>query len=189
MKTAEVDYYWTSHWINRPIFCRTSTMNISLYLVPVAWVLAMLPRVYTLTVYNSHSKSQNADALQKNPRSITAIVAADKTIPPLIRDRILRAESAMLNGYDNLGFFAAAVAVGNAVGLAPGTLNWLAATYIASRIVYIPSYIYNDTVRSVPIRSVVFGIGLVTNVALFVLAGRKANPSSRFDGYPIKPLA
>lgn len=184
-----VDCYWSHHWTTEPIFCKMSTMNISLYLVPVAWLLAMLPRVYTLTMYNANSKGQNAGAMQKNPRDIASIVAADKTIPPLIRDRIIRAESAMLNGYDNLGFFAAAVAVGNAVGLAPVTLNWLAAIYIASRIVYIPAYIYNDTVRSVQIRSAVFAVGLVVNVALFVLAGRKVNPSSRFDRHPIGPLA
>ena len=151
------------------------TLNISLYLVPLAWLLAMLPRVYSLTAYAAHSKAQNPYAMKKNPRSIPAIVAADKTLPPQVRDRILRAESAMINGYDNLGFFAAAVCMGNAAGLDVSLLNWLAAVYIGSRVVYFPVYIYNDTVRSVYTRSAVFAVGLVVNVALFVLAGARLN--------------
>lgn len=151
------------------------TSNISLYLVPFAWLLAMLPRVYSLTAYATHSKAQNSDAMKKNPRSIQAIVATDKTLSPQVRDRILRAESAMVNGYDNLGFFAAAVSVGNMAKMDVALLNWLAAVYVGSRVLYIPAYIYNDTVRSVYTRSAVFAVGLVVNVALFVLAGVKLN--------------
>jgi uncharacterized MAPEG superfamily protein len=151
------------------------TTNISLYLVPFAWLLAMLPRVYSLTAYSTHSKAQNSDAMKKNPRSIPAIVASDKTLPPQIRDRILRAESAMINGYDNLGFFAAAVCVANMARLDVTLVNWLAAVYIGSRLLYIPAYIYNDTVRSVYTRSAVFAVGLIVNVFLFVLAGISLN--------------
>ena len=151
------------------------TLNISLYLVPLAWLLAMLPRIYSLTTYASHSKAQNPDAMKKNTRSITANVAVDKTLSPQVRDRILRAESAMINGYDNLGFFAAAVCVGNVARLDVSLLNWLAAVYIGSRLVYIPAYIYNDTVRSVYTRSAVFAVGLIVDVALFVLAGIRLN--------------
>lgn len=154
-----------------------STTNISLYLVPFAWLLAMLPRVYSLTKYASHSKAQNLDAMKKNPRSITTIVSSDKTLPPQIRDRILRAESAMVNGYDNLGLFAAAVCVGNVAKLDNVLLNWLAAVYVGSRLLYIPAYIYNDTVRSVHTRSAIFAVGLGVNVALFVLAGMSLNRS------------
>ena len=150
-------------------------LNISFYLVPIAWLLAMLPRVYSLTTYAAHSRAQNPDAMKENPRSIPAIVAADKTLSPQVRDRILRAESAMINGYDNLGFFAAAVCVGNVARLDVSLLNWLTAVYIASRLVYIPAYIYNDTVRSVYTRSAVFAVGLIVNVALFVLAGVRLN--------------
>lgn len=132
------------------------TLNISLYLVPPAWLLAMLPRVYSLTTYAAQSKPQNPDAMKKNPRSIPAIVAADKTLSPQVRGRILRAESAVINGYDNLGFFAAAVCMGNVARLDVSLLNWLAAVYIASRLVYIPAHIYLDTVRAVYTRSVVF---------------------------------
>jgi uncharacterized MAPEG superfamily protein len=151
------------------------TLNISLYLVPFAWLLAMLPRVYSLTAYAAHSKAQNPDAMKKNPRSIPIIVAADKTLPPQVRDRILRAESAMINGYDNLGFFAAGVCMGNVAKLDISLLNWLAVVYIGSRLLYIPAYIYNDTVRSVYMRSVVFAVGLVVNVALFVLSSARLN--------------
>jgi len=115
--------------------------------------------------------AQNSDAMKKNPRSIPAIVAADKTLPPKIRDCILRAESVMINGYDNLGFFAAAVCMANMARLDVTLLNWLAAVYIGSRLLYIPAYIYNDTVRSVYTRSALFAVGLIVNVALFVLAG------------------
>jgi hypothetical protein len=80
-----------------------------------------------LTAYAAHPEARNSDAIKKNPRLIPAIVAVDKTLPPRVRDRILRAESAMINGYDNLGFFAVAVCVGNAARLDVSLLNWLAA--------------------------------------------------------------
>lgn len=81
----------------------------------------------------------------------------------------------MINGYDNLGFFAAAVCMGNVAELDVVLLNWLAAVYVGSRLLYIPAYIYNDTVRSVYTRSAIFAVGLGVNAALFVLAGMSLN--------------
>ncbi|KAM0708620.1 hypothetical protein Q7P35_005272 [Cladosporium inversicolor] len=146
------------------------TLNISLYLVPFAWLLAMLPGVYSLTAYAAHPKAQNSDSMKKNPRSIPAVVAADKTLPPQVRDP--------------------AVCAGNTARLDVPLLNLLAVVYIGSRLVYIPAYIYNDTVRSVYTRSAVFAVGLIVNVALFVLAGelKRSLNSLEHDGCENEPL-
>lgn len=151
--------------------------TISLYCIPFAWLLSVIPRAYSLSAYKAHTKTgtKHIASVQKDPRSFKTLVAADKSLPPLVRDRILRAENAMLNGAENLGLFAAAVAVGNSAGLDVGLLNWLALVYVFSRSVYDPVYIYNDTARSVPLRSAVFAVGLLAALALFVCAGVRYN--------------
>lgn len=149
--------------------------NISLYCVPLAWFLAVIPRAYSLSAYKSHTKAQNLDAVLQDPRFFKAVVVAEKAIPPLIRGRIIRAENAMLNGAENLGLFAAGVALGNAAGLDVALLNRLALLYLVSRAVYIPVYIRNDTARSVPLRTAVFAVGLVSSFALWICSGLKYN--------------
>lgn len=50
--------------------------------------------------------------------------------------RYLRAEAASQNGMDNVALYAAAIAVGNLVGLEASTMNGVAGIYVVSRIVY-----------------------------------------------------
>lgn len=146
--------------------------NTSLYTVPIAWLIALGPRGYSVFTYTKHTKTKQSPEV-KNPRSFKAQVAKDPTLAPLIRDRILRAESAQLNGAENLGFFAAAVAAGNAAGLDVGLLNGLAWGYVASRVLYNVVFIHNDTEKYVFVRTAVFMVGTVINCALFVLAGNQ----------------
>lgn len=146
--------------------------NTSLYAVPVAWIVALAPRGYSIFTYTGYTKTKQGPEA-KNPRSFTTQVANDTTLPPLIRDRIIRAESAQLNGAENLGFFAAAVAVGNAAGLDAGTLNKLAWGYVASRVLYNIIFVHNDTEKYVFVRTAMFVIGTGINCALFILAGKQ----------------
>lgn len=50
--------------------------------------------------------------------------------------KIARTEAAQMNGFENLGFFAAAVVMGNVAKLDNKTLNTLSAAYLASRMLY-----------------------------------------------------
>lgn len=147
--------------------------NISLYTVPAAWLLAMIPRVYSLATYKAHSKA-GKELEHRNPRSMPSQINADPTLTPQIRDRIIRAESAQLNGFENLGFFAAAVVAGNIARVSPTLLNGLSVGYLASRTLY--NYIFiivNDTERFVPARTATFVVGVGINWTLFILSGMK----------------
>lgn len=151
--------------------------NVSLYCVPVAWLLALAPRGYSVLIFNRQSKNiQKLDGAHlRTPRTFKDIVAADTSIAQLYRERIIRAESASLNGLENLGFFAAAVAVGNTAKLDVEIVNRLAVSYVLSRVLYSIIFVRNDTNRFVFVRTAVFMVGTAINVALFVLAGRVLN--------------
>lgn len=151
--------------------------NISLYCVPVAWLLALAPRGYSVLTFGrlSQNKHKIDGAHARAPRLFKDIAAADTSISQPYRDRIIRAESASLNGLENLGFFAAAVAVGNAARLEIGLLNRLAVAYLVSRAVYNVVFIRNDTNRFVFVRTLLFMVGTSINIGLFVLAGVALN--------------
>lgn len=84
----------------------------------------------------------------------------------------MRAEAAQANGFENLGFFAAAVVAGTAAGLEPSTLNGLSLGYLASRLAYNHIYIFNDLVPWWA-RTVTFFGGLGAIFALFIQSGNK----------------
>lgn len=76
-----------------------------------------------------------------------------------------RAYAAHQNAYENFPFFAVAVISAATLGAPLGTLNTLAALYIAARIAHGALYI-NDSAR---LRSMAYGAGLLINIAIFVL--------------------
>ena len=86
-------------------------------------------------------------------------------LPPAKR----RAYAAHLNAYENFPFFAAAVIIAMTLGAAPATVNMLAMAYIAVRVVHGLLYINNIPTA----RSLIFGIGLLINIAIFVLPAFK----------------
>ena len=124
------------------------TTNLSLYTVPIAWLVALAPRAYSLSTYNQYSaytKEAAGRTSLRTPRAFAGIAKDDASIPALYRERIVRAENASLNGLENLGFFAAAVAAGNAAGLNVALLNRSSVAYVLSRILYNVVFIRNDT--------------------------------------------
>lgn len=80
-----------------------------------------------------------------------------------------RAYAAHQNAYDNFPFFAAAVIVATTLGASASTLNILAALYIVLRGMHAVLYI-NDAASA---RSLVYGAGLLINIAIFVLPAFK----------------
>jgi uncharacterized MAPEG superfamily protein len=113
-----------------------STRNISLYTVPAAWWLCMVPHVYAFLTYDrllspsqSEGKSDTRTTEQSDstdarpekseerfnttsPRTFLSLLA-NSPLPKHQKDRLFRAEAASQNGYENLGFYAAAVAASN----------------------------------------------------------------------------
>lgn len=151
-----------------------TTRNLSLYTIPAAWVLSLLPHVYATQLYEKAS-SRSFDLTQ--PRSLTASIASDQTIDKSTKDTIIRAEGAQQNGVENLGIFAAAVVAGNVAGLNNGYLNALSGGYVASRVVYNLVYINNTTGALAQTRSAVYLSGVAMCFTLFISAGNKLNSS------------
>jgi uncharacterized MAPEG superfamily protein len=122
-----------------------------------------------------YSKSAHKRFDNRHPRSLTSKLEGDQTIDKCTKERIIRAEGAQQNGFENLAFYAAAVTAGNAAGLAPQTMNMLSGAYLASRALYNLIYINGDTAALAGLRSTVYtgGVGLIC--AIFVMAGNTMN--------------
>lgn len=146
--------------------------NYSFYSVPAAWILCALPHLYAAGLYSRTTRKRFDN---RAPRSLTAKLEADQTIDKATKGRIIRAEGAQQNGFENVGLFAAAVVAGNVAGLAPGTLNVLCGAYLFSRAVYNLVYINGDTAAMAATRTAIFttGIGLICTI--FVMAGNAVN--------------
>jgi uncharacterized MAPEG superfamily protein len=76
-----------------------------------------------------------------------------------------RAYAAHQNAYENFPFFAAAVIIAVTMGAPVSTINWLAASYVAVRIVHGVLYIADQAT----LRSLCYTVGLIINIAIFVL--------------------
>lgn len=145
--------------------------NISFYTIPVAWVVAFMPRIYAITTYAAATK-KDTKAISLQPRDFVKITEAEQGLDNRTKQRIIRGEAAMTNGFENLGMFAAAVAAGNAAGLSASTLNGISIAYLVSRVVYNHIYIFNDLVPS-QVRTVTFLSGVGMCWALFIQAGNR----------------
>jgi uncharacterized MAPEG superfamily protein len=146
--------------------------NYSFYTIPAAWLISILPHSYAIVLY-SRSSSKRFD--NRHPRSLTSKLESDQTIDKATKERITRAEGAQQNGFENLGFFAAAVTAGNAAGLPARTMNILTGAYLLSRVVYNVVYINGSTGPLAGLRSAIYttGIGLLS--VIFVMAGNAIN--------------
>lgn len=149
------------------------TGNISLYTLPLAWLLCLTPRLYAAFTFTRQTQKP-LDLV--NPRSLSSKAAL---LEPRSRDRILRAEAAMANGLENVGYFAAAVVAGNMAGLGRGFVNGLSVGYLASRVLYNLAYVFGETRFWGVVRSGLFFVGQGCVWALFVAAGREVNRGGR----------
>ena len=87
------------------------------------------------------------------------------TLPDMKR----RAYAAHQNAFETFPFFAIAVVAALLFGASTSTVNILAALYIVLRVVHAVLYI-NDAATA---RSITFTLGLLVNIAIFVLPAFK----------------
>lgn len=78
-----------------------------------------------------------------------------------------RANAAQANSFEGLPFFIGAVVIAHQLGAAQGTIDTLAAVYIALRIVFIALYLRGANAA----RSAVWALAFLVNLAI-VFAGR-----------------
>ncbi|ETN46534.1 uncharacterized protein HMPREF1541_00719 [Cyphellophora europaea CBS 101466] len=170
-----------------------SSSNLSLYTVPVAWWLCMAPHLYAIERYRYIMNSASTDSIKPGtkkqlefdrtqPRTFLSRLEANPhpALTPELKTRLARAEAASLNGYENLGFFAASVVAANisliVVHANEGQsfskelyyVNCHCLGYLASRILF--SWSYVEGARG-PHRGVYFYTGLACASALFIHAG------------------
>lgn len=117
-------------------------------------MLSVLPHFYAVSL----GKFDN-----KNPRTYTRDTEGDQSVDKATKAKIIRAEGAQQNGFENLGLFAAAVVIGNVAKLDNSLLNTLSFAYLASRVAYNGLYIAGTTDTLANIRSLAFlaGVGVI----------------------------
>lgn len=153
-----------------------NTSNLSLYTLPIAWLICLTPRFYNAFMYTTRS-GKSIDLV--NPRSPPVKASTEPALDPRLKNRILRAEAAMHNGLENVGYFAAAVVAGNMAGLSREVVNGLSVGYVVSRAVYNLAYMFGETTFWGAVRSILFFVGQGQIWALFILAGKELNKAGR----------
>jgi uncharacterized MAPEG superfamily protein len=144
--------------------------NISMYTLPISWILCLAPRLYAAYSYTTLS-SKPIDLLL--PRALAARATAEPSLTTAERDRIVRAEAAQANGLENVGFFAAAVVAANVAGVSKLVLNSLSLAYLVSRALYNWLYVVGDKKSLALARTVVFFAGQGILFSLCILAGNR----------------
>ena len=121
----------------------------------------------------AYNRAAGKDMDIRHPREFSKTAANESSLDAKTQRRIVRAEAAMANGFENIGLFAAAVVAGNAAKLSPKLLNGLSLGYIVSRLVYTWIYISNETKVLATGRALAFFSGMGMIFTLFTKAGNK----------------
>lgn len=129
-----------------------------------------MPRVYGTSTYK---KATNKAFDDRAPRAFVKTVESDPALDTATKNRILRAEAAVLNAFENFGPFCAALAAANAARLEPALLNGLSLAYLASRVVYSFVYVNNETHSLAAVRALSYTGGMGILFTLFIKAGNK----------------
>ncbi|KLT40596.1 hypothetical protein CC85DRAFT_287319 [Cutaneotrichosporon oleaginosum] len=149
--------------------------NLSLYAVPAAFGLALAPHVYALALVTLN-KPPGAKGFDFSFPPNTRKGISESRLSPTDQERYLRAEAANDNNFVGLGFFAAAVAVGNVARLPTAVLNRAASVYLTSRLAYNLLYILGTNNAAGLARTVAWFTGSLSCISLFWEAGHKLAP-------------
>lgn len=125
--------------------------NYSFYSIPAMWLVSFMPHPYAIICAGDRFKNTS-------PRQMVSDLMAKKDKTDNDK-KVIRAESAQANGYvsvlmwprppslidtdsyllnsfENIGLFAAAVVAANYAGVPNGELNTLTGAYLGSRVLY-----------------------------------------------------
>ncbi|KAK0293195.1 hypothetical protein LTR91_008057 [Friedmanniomyces endolithicus] len=135
--------------------------NLSFYTIPVAFIVALAPRVFITNASKVATNKPVSDKTKSPPPSSTQTVSSDDSaVDSKTQARIQRAGAAMNNSLQNMGIFAAAVTAGNAAGVGAGRMNALSLGY--------------DLLPPVT-RTAAYMTGVMLCMAMFVQAGMTMN--------------
>jgi len=148
--------------------------NLSFYTIPLAFVVALAPRVFIANASKAATNKPASDKAKSPPSSSDQTVSDDSAVDSKTKARISRAGAAMNNSLQNLGIFAAAVTAGNAAGVGAGRMNALSMGYVGVRFAYNHIYIFQDLLPPVT-RTAAYMTGVMLCMAMFVQAGMTMN--------------
>lgn len=151
--------------------------------MPAAWVISIAPHLYASSLGkfdNKHPRSYVSDTHQDQSIDkcthrfsplLLSSMCTQLTLRKATKALINRCEGAQMNGFENIGLFAAAVVAGNIAKLDNWTLNALSGGYLAVRVVYTALYINGTTDAMANARTATFltSVGLVWT--LFIKSG------------------
>jgi uncharacterized MAPEG superfamily protein len=136
--------------------------------VPVAFVLNLLPKIYT-AIAGRHIRT-HAD-----PRGLLDSVSKSE-LNGKRKGRIERAEYAVANGFETIGLYAACVVASNFPGVNARVANILSIVYLITRVMYMFVYIIlQDNPRWAPVRTVCWAAGIGVMMGMLTLARNGAN--------------
>lgn len=123
-----------------------------------AYFSILLFALFNLFCATAAKKAANMHAAENhNPREILARATG----------KAARLNAAQQNGYEMLPLYAAAIIIAHATGeAAQGTINFWATLFLLSRVAYIWAYAQDKAAA----RSVIWSVGLVCVIALFIAA-------------------
>jgi len=135
---------------------------LSLYSIPVVWVIGFYPTVLKTILIRRTIGFNNIQ-----PRDNVARLAERKEVAPEITARAARLVAANLNGNETFPLWSIAVLAGNYARMNNETLNTLALSYVALRILFNYVYANQKTSFHAFIRSAVWTVGI--SLPLYIL--------------------
>ncbi|KAI0481318.1 hypothetical protein GGR56DRAFT_629785 [Xylariaceae sp. FL0804] len=141
--------------------------NYSIYTIPAAFFLAMLPGGYGTSLAGHHRDPSM-------PRGFVENVQKDDTIDKKIKGRIFRSQAASANGFETLPLYVGGVVAANFSGVPVGTINALCAVYVVSRVLYNVTYIrLQDNRKFAPLRTACWAASVISWMTLLIKAGNR----------------
>ncbi|KAK6207443.1 hypothetical protein QIS74_12524 [Colletotrichum tabaci] len=138
--------------------------GLSLYTLPAALAMAMLPNIYAAALSGPHYDLCN-------PRKLQNSIIADDKLEKIVKERILRAKAASENAFETLGFHSAAVVAANVAGVDARTVNVLTLGYVVCRALYNIIYVrLQDNRNFGPLRSLVWMVSIGISFSLYFKA-------------------
>ncbi|ORY92813.1 hypothetical protein BCR35DRAFT_298367 [Leucosporidium creatinivorum] len=142
--------------------------NISLYTIPVAYLLAYVPHLYTeVSFFRTFGRWHNVSPRGNVERAASKLTAAQLAT-------FKRAAGAHTNGLEAFPLFGAAVLAGNWAQLSSAVLNKWSIIYLLLRALYNPVYIGGSTERLAAFRSLIWFASQGVSLYLLKLSGDAA---------------
>ncbi|KAL0956789.1 hypothetical protein HGRIS_002908 [Hohenbuehelia grisea] len=146
----------------------TLSSPLSLYSIPIVWILAYHPQVIKGNLIKKTIGYDNVNART----NVKRVADSDKVSREVVA-RVQRAEGAHLNGLEALPMWGLGILAGNFAGLDHWTLNVVSLAFILTRFTYNQVYINYNTLGKGFFRSLVWAAGSLMPLYLVVKAANK----------------